>query len=249
MTLYGGPQAFLVVGGKDLRSADTFQLEESIEQIIESSHGIGDSWEESLPVGIGRIMLSAGGGFYDQRAAGIMDAFQAQGATRQLVSYGFSGNIKGAEAVMLDGDYTAIWKRAGKRDGLTRASAAHKISAVYMRGIVIHPLLAETTDPGNTEGTTKSVDNLASSANGVTADLHVTALTLGGFTSLTVKLRHSTDNTTFADVHTYTTVTVAGSSERKTTAGTINRYLAMSWDFVGSGSAESAVPYVVAARG
>ena len=245
MTVYSPSSAFLLVGGKDI-SGDTFQLASSVEQILTQSDGLGDSMEERLPVGKAKVSLTATGGFYDSRTAGINDAFELAGTTRQVVGYGFVGYAIGAEAVMIDGAFVAKYNRIATRDDLTRANGEYVVSGQLYRGIILHGLTAETTDPGSTQSS--SVDNAASSAGGLTADLHVTALTLGGFTSLTCKVRHSTDNVTFADLITFTTVTAAGTTERKTVAGTVNRYLAMSWDFIGSGSGESAVPYVCAVR-
>jgi len=80
------------------------------------------------------------------------------------------------------------------------------------------------------------------------ADLHVLALTLGGYTSVTVKVRHSSDNITFADLVTFTTVTAAPFAERKAIVGTIQRYTAMSWDFIGAGSNQTFKPYVALSR-
>lgn len=61
---------------------------------------------------------------------------------------------------------------------------------------------------------------------------------LGGHTGLVVKLRHSADNVTFADLATFTTITGLRSAQRiAIESGTIiNRYTAISVDFTGSGS-------------
>jgi hypothetical protein len=66
-------------------------------------------------------------------------------------------------------------------------------------------------------------DNGASTANGLVANLHVTANTGNG--STTVKLQHSSDNSTFADLITFTVVSAGTqASEQKSVSGTINRY-------------------------
>jgi len=69
-------------------------------------------------------------------------------------------------------------------------------------------------------------DNAASSANGGVATLHVTANANTGTT--TFKVQHSTDNSTWVDLVTFTTVatTVIGAQYAVVTAGTtVNRYL------------------------
>ena len=55
------------------------------------------------------------------------------------------------------------------------------------------------------------------------ANLHVTANTGNG--STTIKLQHSSDNSTFADLITFTVVSAGTqASEQKSVSGTINRY-------------------------
>lgn len=69
--------------------------------------------------------------------------------------------------------------------------------------------------------------------------LQCTELTLGGYTDLTVKCRHSADNITFADLVTFTGLTAIG-AQRVEVAGTVNRYLASSHDFTGAGAGPTA---------
>jgi len=245
MAKYGPSSAFLLVGGKNI-SSDTFTLKESVRHMLNQTNGLSKTWEEHLPIGVASVGLEAGGGFYDDAVAGIVEALQGQGATRQLVSFGLSSSITGAEAMLLDGAFAAVWDRIAQKEGLTKADAKYTVTGDYKRGKIIHGLNAETATSGNTEG--PSVDNGASSANGATADLHVPALTLGGFTSVTVKVRHSTDDITYADLITFSAVTAIG-AQRATVSGTVNRHLAMSWLFNGAGSGQSIVPYVVVNRG
>jgi hypothetical protein len=69
-----------------------------------------------------------------------------------------------------------------------------------------------------------SNDNSASSTNGLVANLHVTENTANG--STTIKLQHSSDNSTFADLITFTVASGGNNtSEQKSVSGTINRYL------------------------
>lgn len=246
MAKYGPASAFLLVGGKNI-TGDVFGLVERVEQVNEETHSLGDSWEEQLPVGLARIALEAPGGIYDDTAVGMLAALEGQGGTLQLVSYGFDGNTIGQPAVMLNGTYAMRWERIAARDGLTKAEAGHTITGTYLRGTILHEISAETASSGDTES--ESVDNSASSGDGCTADLHVPALTLGGYDDVTVKVRHSTDDISFADLITFTDVDTAGTAERATAAGTINRYLATSFEFNGSGSSQSVTFYVVLNRG
>lgn len=88
-------------------------------------------------------------------------------------------------------------------------------------GVSLHALASESTSTNST-----SVDNAASSANGGVAHLHVTVNTRNGAT--TIKVQHSTDNSTWADLVTFASVsTSTTTSERVVVAAgtTVNRYL------------------------
>lgn len=90
--------------------------------------------------------------------------------------------------------------------------------------------LAEVTAGGNGTAHTAA----AGTSNGGIATLHVTAVT----GTLTVKIQHSTNNSTWSDLATFTAATAA-TSERITvaTGTTVNRYLRASWTLTGSGAA------------
>lgn len=86
-------------------------------------------------------------------------------------------------------------------------------------GVVQKALGAQS--PGTVNST--SVDNLAGTANGGAAVIHVTNVSGGG--NLVAKIQHSTDNSVWADLITFTTATVAGSELKEVAAGTtVNRY-------------------------
>lgn len=69
------------------------------------------------------------------------------------------------------------------------------------------------------------------------ADLHVDAVTLGGYDNWIVKLRHSDDGVSWSDAVTFTAITAVG-AERKAVAN-LKRYRAVSWALTGSGSSPS----------
>jgi hypothetical protein len=73
----------------------------------------------------------------------------------------------------------------------------------------------------------------ANSANGGVGYLQVTEMT--GITSATVKIRDSADNSTYADLITFTAVTAAPGKERKTVTGTIDRHTCVDGDVTGTG--------------
>jgi hypothetical protein len=83
----------------------------------------------------------------------------------------------------------------------------------------------------DTNGT--GVDGSASSANGGVAHLHVTAFS--GFSSAVVTVADSANNSTFATIGTFTTVSGV-TAERISIAGTIRQYTRYVVDVTGSGS-------------
>jgi len=74
-------------------------------------------------------------------------------------------------------------------------------------------LAATTTGTG--------LDNGADSTNGGHANLHV-LVSSGGSWSL--KVQHSTDNSSWSDLITFTSTGAAVGAEHKTVSGTVNRY-------------------------
>lgn len=74
----------------------------------------------------------------------------------------------------------------------------------------------------------------ANSANGGVSFLQV--FEFDGLDDVVVKVRDSADDITYADLVTHATVTTAPVVERKTVAGTIDRYLAVDGDVTGTGS-------------
>jgi hypothetical protein len=104
-------------------------------------------------------------------------------------------------------------------------------------GVVLHALGAETADVNST-----GVDNAASSANGGVASLHVTAYS--GLTNAVIKVQHSTNNSTWADLATFTTVTAVTSERLLVAAGTtVNRYTRSFLDVTGTGSITFALAF------
>jgi hypothetical protein len=83
--------------------------------------------------------------------------------------------------------------------------------------------LAAITATGN--GT--SVDNAAGTTNGGIAHLHVTDVS-GTTPTLAVVIQHSTNNSTWSTLASFTTATAA-TSERITFTGTVNRYVRASY--------------------
>ena len=82
-------------------------------------------------------------------------------------------------------------------------------------------------------GNLSSVDNAASSASGGAGLLHVPTNTVNGNT--TIKIQHSADNASFADLISFTAVgSSAITSQLSAVTGTVNRYLRVTASTAGS---------------
>jgi hypothetical protein len=112
-------------------------------------------------------------------------------------------------------------------------------------GESVHGVVLAASDSISSTSDGTSVDGAAASTDGGIATLHVTANTRDG--NITVKVQHSADNVTFADLATFSVVpTTTKTSERLSVASgtTVNRYLRVSYTVAGStGSATIAVAF------
>ena len=102
----------------------------------------------------------------------------------------------------------------------------------------------DITVGGTAAGTIKKT-----SSTGVIVDLHISALDLGGGSGLAVIVQDSADDAAWSTIASFASVTSesAGTSERITVAGHIERYLSITWAFTG-GSSQTVTPYVSAFR-
>ena len=181
-------------------------------------------------------------GFFDDAAAASHEALKNKRGTDQVLCYGVQGNAIGSHFV------GAVAPQA-KYDPLISKGDMHRTRAEWEctqreSGLIVAHLAARTT-AGNTQAT--PVDNGAASSTGAVAYLAATALTLGGYTNLAVKVRDSADNVTYADIGSFTVRTTVG-AERIVIAGTVRRYLAISWAWTGAGAGQSFTGLVGVAR-
>lgn len=141
------------------------------------------------------------------------------------------GTAIGQWAITILGDVNehAIDVSVSDAVGFTMAAAADE--SVDM-GFVVHALTAETA---TANGTTVDRGVGSATTNGGVAVLHATAYAT--LTSVAIKIQHSTDGSTWADLTTFTTLTAAG-AERKFLPPTtvVNRYVRAVTTAVGAGS-------------
>lgn len=333
---FGSALSLFLVSGYSMLAAKLQGLRYKIEAINEPTHGMGDAWEESSPVGVSKAEVAQEGAYFFTESGNIHDALVTQSgggpgaivptSTPRVVVLGLAGNTIGQPFIGFEGVFNASYEVLATVGKLQRANAMYQVTGKAEHGVILHALATEVTDPATTEpassvdhtteagiltipiatsvaagdlintsaphklaagdtaliaghaGATPALNGIvtvlavisptqfsittditvggsggtlvqAKSNNGGFGYLEVEALTLGGFTSATVTLRHSDDNSTYVDLLVMTTVTVARASERKSVAGAVRRYLAQNVDFIGAGAAESIRYFAGFARG
>lgn len=148
--------------------------------------------------------------------ATIIAAYFPQGDTLGNVGFGTSGILTGSPS-------------EAPSDGAVTENGEIASSSGFEYLVSLHALAAETATGNGT-----SHDNTASSANGGSGFLIITAKS-GTSPTNTVKIQHSADNTTWVDLVTFTQATDVGAQHVAAT-GTVNRYLRESRTIGGTGS-------------
>ena len=187
--------------------------------------------------------VSLGGMFEGTASTGTDEFFDTAlgNATKTQVIVAPEGHSNGAGAIVLIADDTSYEVSSAIAD-IVQASAEFQSSEAVEHGVILSSGAAVTATGNGT-----SVDNGASTANGGAGFLSVPVNTRNG--NITVKIQHSADNSTFADLVTFTVVSsTTTTSERIVVAAgtTVNRYLRV--NFTVAGSTGSATPVVAFTR-
>lgn len=167
----------------------------------------------------GTVSLS---GFFDG-SANAVDAVLAgalQAATDTLVTFAPEGFSIGSHTFQMQAQETSFQVSAPVADAVT-TSAEFQSNIGVWNSRSLHDLAAESSSTAST-----SIDDAASSTDGGVTILHVTANTRSS--STTIKVQHSSDNSSWADLVTFTAVSSTTTTQERFTvaaATTINRYL------------------------
>jgi hypothetical protein len=226
MALYHGKDLRLYIGGYDV-SPLTAACGLSIE-VDQAEYAVADgiSGYHSLP-GIPKSDLSLDAIFDDNYMGifntlwGLQEVNNVPGGLPVMVLFGSTvGNRAYGAAYCELQSYP--WKSVVK-DVNRFTGKLHIDSLPWDESSLAYPKTLTAAD-----GTGTVIDNTTTSANGLTAYLQVFAC--GGSDALVVKVQTATDAifTTPVDKLTFTTANGI-TSERKTTSGTIQRYLRVSW--------------------
>lgn len=170
-------------------------------------------------------------GMFDGAVSAIDPILQAKiGVENATVTILPDGSTIGNRATMANTDLTSYDISSPVGD-VVSVSAELQADGGVDSGRSLQALTAVSST-----GTGTSVDNSASSSNGGVGHLHVTANAHDD--TVTIKVQHSADNSTWADLDTFTVVSASTTtSERRVVAAgtTVNRYLRASHTLAGSG--------------
>jgi|SRR3990172_7426937 len=97
-----------------------------VENVLEETHSFGDSWEESLPVGIGRMGVVELGGLYDDTASTGPNALFFNRVPENPATAGIPRTLKitwrSGKATVVE-THLISYRRSADRNGLTKYTA------------------------------------------------------------------------------------------------------------------------------
>lgn len=163
----------------------------------------------------------------------VLNTWQSTG---QPCTFGFDGLAAGSTAWMLQGNQSSA-NITSSASELVGVNVSIQSDGGIDWGVVIGAELAVTTDQNST-----GIDNGALTSNGGVAHLHISAFS--GLTNDVILLEHSTNNSVWATLGTFATVTAVGSERLVIAPGTtVNRYLRINDNVTGTGSVTRTVAF------
>lgn len=220
MAFIHGKSASVIHGAFDL-SAFLNDASASNDVEVAETTSFGSS-AKSYIVGLRDGTVSASGMFDGTATTGVDEIFSASLGSDTLapVTIGHDGTTLSNRVTLLQAKTTSYEISVPVGD-VVAVSYSAQADGGLDQGVSLAALASVSA---TTTGTAH--DNGASSTNGGVAQVHVTANTRDA--NVTIKIAHSADNSTFADLTTFTVVpTTVVTSERKIVAPatTVNRYL------------------------
>ena len=239
MPKYNFSDVFVLAGAFDLRGSNATEFVPGPRsQATEEIHGAGDTSVAHASVGLLRQEATQRG-IFDDDVDKIHDALRGLGSIGPF-SYGVQGLAQGQEFTLWQEGIVSDYVVEEARETLTKAAATYKPSGRNASpGDIIEGLVTQVADGVGPSG---SLDNLAGSSAGGLAVIHVPALTLGGFTSVTLELEESSNDGAgdpfAAKTPAFANLTGPGSQVVVLT-GVIEQFLRANITFNGAGSSES----------
>ena len=210
---------------------------ESIDTAETTTYGAAD---KTYIVGLGDGTISAAGLFDSTASASdavIRGTLAVDDNTFTVLP---AGSAVGNRSIVANGMVTSYEVNSPVSDVIAISTEIQADGGLY-RGVALNGL--DSTGSASVTGT--AVDNTASTSSGVLANLHVTSNTRNG--TATFKVQHSSDNSTYVDLVTFTAVSASATKgESITSTGTVNRYLRALTTLAGSSG--SVTYHISAAR-
>lgn len=147
------------------------------------------------------------------------------------------GTAVGKPAMFCLGDIAEYATDGSVSDALGYVVNATADESVDMGWVLVAPSAITASGNGTAvdRGTSLSAGPVANTTGGAVAALHVSAFS--GFSSVALKVQHSTDNSSWSDLASFTAVTAVGWQRLKIANGTqINRYVRAVTTVTGTGS-------------
>ncbi len=220
----------LLIDGYDVLGVTT-KLDDNLSALLQETTPFGSEWATQAPTGVKKASITQEG-FFDDAANSVNAALSGQEGISRLLCYGIEGNTIGQKFIGYSGAMQVDYTRIAIRGEIHRANASYEGNGIVEEGLILHNHAEQTAD-GDTEDT--PINNGSASADGGSAYLQVSALTLGGYTNCTITVRQSANGSDWEDLTSFTAVTSAPAKERKLITGTVKQYLAVSWAFIGEG--------------
>ena len=233
---YSGSSCKLYVDGYDLLGSNPKGLNVKLSSAMEDTTGLGSSAIEQSPVGLTSVELTQEGAIWDTGTAEIHAAMVSSlptspQATARVVSLGFAGTTRGVPAYGVESTFNTEYEVIAEQGGLTKANVTYNVSGALNDGVVVEYATTKTAD-WNTESS--SVDNAASSSGGAVA--HQQVFTLTGFSAYVGTVRDSPNDSAWSDLIVFDDEGTTIGAQRKTVAGTVDRYLSYAGNVTGTGT-------------
>lgn len=148
----------------------------------------------------------------------------------QLAMIGYGGFAVGQGVSLIGGKFSG-WKLSDPVGDMVKFTAEIEGSDGGVVGRSLHDTATTETITANGASVDAGAGQLTTLFGGI-GHLHVLSAT-GTSPSLTVKIQDSADNSTFADLITFTAAT-ARTFERKFFTGTVRRYIRATWTIAGT---------------
>jgi hypothetical protein len=160
---YGAASAWMQAAGYNMIANKLQALRYKLMSMNEATHGLGDVWAESTPVGLSEGEIVQEGAFFDTTSgyihdmqAGYPEALTPQ-STARVVCMGNAGQTIGEPFAGFQGAFQVDYEPISEVGKLHRANVTHKVTGTAEHGVILHTTGAAETADANTEGS--SVDN------------------------------------------------------------------------------------------